>query len=77
MSKDETLKAISEIQRITVKNSYLRIAAYKTITQKKIIDRWATGGRCYLHVDDWLELFEDAGYKGYYDWWHPDNSVKL
>ena len=77
LSKNDTLKAVSEIQRITKRNAYLRIAAFKNIDQKEIIDKWATGGRCYLHVDDWLELFEKAGYKGYYDWWHPDNSVKL
>ena len=77
LSKEDTIKAISEIQRITKKNSYLRIAAYKNKSQKAIIDKWATGGRCYLHVDEWVELFKDAGYKGYYDWWHPDNEIKL
>tara|TARA_B100000212_G_scaffold89261_1_gene65434 strand:+ start:7342 stop:8025 length:684 start_codon:yes stop_codon:yes gene_type:complete len=77
LSKADTIKAISEIQRITTKNSYLRIAAYKNNSQKEIIDKWATGGRCYLHVDEWLEVFKDAGYKGYYDWWHPDNTIRL
>ncbi len=77
LSKKETMIAISEIERITKKNSYIRIAAYKNNAQKEIIDKWATGGRCYLHVDEWLELFQEAGYTGYYDWWHPDNSIKL
>ncbi len=77
LSKKETIQAISEIERITKRNSYIRIAAYKNNSQKEIIDKWATAGRCYLHVDEWRELFEDAGYTGFYDWWHPDNSIKL
>ena len=77
LSKKETLIAISEIERITKRNAYIRIAAYKNNAQKETIDKWATGGRCYLHVDEWLELFQEAGYTGYFDWWHPDNSVKL
>ena len=77
LSKKETIKAISEIQRVTKRFSYLRVAAFKNTLQKEIIDKWATGGRCYLHVDEWLEVFEEAKFDGYYDWWHPDNSIKL
>lgn len=77
LSLNETIKAISEIQRVTKKNAYLRIAAYKTEEQKLIIDKWATGGRCYLHVDEWMEVFQKSGYTGFYDWWHPDDRVIL
>ena len=77
LTKEETLKAVSEIERVSKNNSYIRVAAYKNLEQKKIIDRWATGGRCYLHVDQWLDLFSKAGYTGFYDWWHPDSTVKI
>jgi hypothetical protein len=69
--------AISEIQRVTIKTAYIRIAAFETNEQKECIDRWATAGRAYFHVDQWLQIFEDAGYSGFYDWWHPDPSVCL
>ena len=77
LSREETLKAISEIERVCKINSYIRVAAYRNLEQKRIIDNWATGGRCYLHVDEWIKLFKEAKYTGFYDWWHPDNTIKL
>lgn len=75
LSKKDTGKAIAEIERITKKNSYIRVAAFNNNAQKEVIDKWATAGRCYLHVDEWIDLFDEYGYTGFYDWWHPDSEV--
>ena len=42
---------------------------------KKVIDDWATLATTYLHVDEWLELFEKCNYQGSYDWFHPSEEL--
>jgi|TARA_B110001450_G_C17666362_1_gene499716 ubiquinone/menaquinone biosynthesis C-methylase UbiE len=74
LSKKEVLQALREISRVG-KNSWIRVGAYETDSQKKIIDNWATFATTYLHKDDWLELFDKAEYSGFYDWFHPSESI--
>ena len=74
LDKSEICSAISEINRVG-NDSWIRVGAYKTNSQKKIIDNWATLATTYLHVDEWLELFEKASYKGSYDWFHPSEDI--
>ena len=39
--------------------------------EKRRLDHWAVVATTYLHVDDWLELFDEAGYSGDYIWFNP------
>lgn len=77
LDRSQLVLAISEIQRVCSKTSYIRIAAFNNDYEKSLIDQWATAGRGYFHVDEWLSIFQEAGYTGYYDWWHPDPQVFL
>ena len=72
--KKEVEDSLREINRVG-KVSWIRVGAYKSNQQKKIIDNWATFATTYLHVDEWLELFDNANYDGYYDWFHPSEEV--
>ena len=74
LNKNEINCALEEINRVG-QDSWIRVGAYKTDEQKKIIDNWATLATTYLHVDEWLELFEKANYKGAYDWFHPSEEI--
>ena len=74
LSKDEVIKSLKEIDRVG-KHAWIRVGAYETNEQKKIIDNWATFATTYLHKDDWLEVFDKANYKGSYDWFHPSESI--
>ena len=74
LNKNEIYCALEEINRVG-QDSWIRVGAYKTDEQKKIIDDWATLATTYLHVDEWLELFEKANYKGSYDWFHPSVEI--
>lgn len=77
LDRSQLIQALSEIERVSIKTSFIRVAAYRTDQQKSVIDRWATAGRGYFHTDEWLTIFEQAGYNGFYDWWHPDPLVVL
>ena len=74
LDKNEVCSAINEINRVG-NDSWIRVGAYKTEDQKKIIDNWAALATTYLHVDEWLELFDKANYKGAYDWFHPSEEI--
>lgn len=70
LSKEELVLALREIQRVGQK-SWVRVGAFKNNEQKLVLDEWATFATCYFHVDEWLELFREAGFDGDFDWFHP------
>jgi len=71
---NDFIKALKEIERVSSKHSYITNAAYKTDAEKKIIDEWAVVATTYMHEDEWLELFDKAGYSGDYYWFKPHLS---
>jgi len=77
LDTNDVIRALREISRVCKRTSYIRVAAYSNDIQRCKLETWATAGRGYFHVDEWLDLFQYSGYRGYYDWWHPDPSVKL
>ena len=77
LSEDDVGISLSEIQRVCKKFSYVRVAAFSSNSERLQISQWASAGRCYLHVNDWLDLFVKYGYRGFYDFWHPNPEVIL
>ena len=75
LDRNEIIQALREIQRVAKETAYIRVASYNSIAQKLTIDKWATAGRGYFHITEWLDIFNEAGFTGYYDWWHPDPDV--
>jgi ubiquinone/menaquinone biosynthesis C-methylase UbiE len=74
LSKIEVEQSLREISRVA-EDSWIRVGAYETNEQKKIIDHWATFASTYMHKEEWLELFEKSGYEGSYDWFHPSHNI--
>jgi len=50
--------ALSEMQRVTKKNE----------KQKEIFEQWVLTAEFYDYPNGWIKLFNEAGYKGDYDW---------
>ncbi len=71
MNVNETILARSEIQRTSKQHSFVSLGSYKDDSEKKIIDEWAVVATTYAHEDDWLKIFEMAGYQGDYWWFKP------
>ncbi len=74
LDRKEILQALCEIERVG-EDSWIRVGAYRTNEQKKVIDNWATLATTYLHIEEWLEIFEKVNYKGSYDWFHPSEEI--
>ena len=71
LNVNETIHVLNEIQRVTKKDSFISLGAYKNDTEKQIIDEWAVVGSTYAHENDWLRIFEMDGYEGDYFWFKP------
>lgn len=59
-------QALSEIIRVSKTNIYLRVKAYKTLKQKKIIDNWNLVAKSNLSEKKWIKLFKEVKFKGEY-----------
>lgn len=68
---DECIKALKEINRVSKKNAFITVDAYRNDEEKKRMYEWNLTARTILHVDEWKELFDKAEYKGDYYWFIP------
>jgi len=71
LDRAEVIEALREIERVSRAHKYVKVGAYRNAEEKSILDNWAVVATTYLHVDDWLQVFEEAGYTGDYDWFNP------
>ena len=42
--------------------------AWRTLEQKRMLEEWILTAKTYMHVDDWVKLFQEVGYTGDYYW---------
>ncbi len=61
-------KALQEIERVSRGNSYIVVDSYYTPAQKEIFESWVLTAKYYGYPQEWLTLFNEAGYKGCYSW---------
>jgi ubiquinone/menaquinone biosynthesis C-methylase UbiE len=67
----DCIKALAEIERVSKNGSFITVDAYRSAEEKKRMDAWNLTARTVLHVEEWKELFGDAGYTGDYYWFIP------
>jgi SAM-dependent methyltransferase len=70
LERDDISEALLEMSRVS-RAQYVTVDAYRTDEERKRVFDWNLTARTILHVDEWLELFEEAGYTGDYGWWLP------
>lgn len=68
LSLDECKQALREIQRVSRKHAYITVDAWRTDEERNRLMKWNLTALTYMHVDDWVRLFEEAGYTGDYYW---------
>jgi SAM-dependent methyltransferase len=71
LNRADVIRALSEIERVGRKHKYVKVGAYRNDEEKRKLDNWAVVATTYLHVDDWMNVFREAGYTGDYDWFNP------
>jgi len=71
LDRAECIQSLKEIERVSRKNSFITIDAYHNEDEKIRMNAWNLTAKTVLHVDEWRELFREAGYTGDYYWFIP------
>lgn len=68
---EECQQALKEIQRVSRRDAFITVDAYRTPEEKKRMDAWNLTAQTYMSVDEWKKLFKTVGYEGDYFWFIP------
>lgn len=68
---EECKQALREIQRVSRRDAFITVDAYRTPEEKIRMDAWNLTAQTYMHVDEWKKLFKEVGYEGDYYWFIP------
>ncbi len=68
LPREGCVRALSEIERVSRGNSYVVVDSYHTSKQKKLFENWVLTAETHGYPEEWLRLFEEAGYRGDYSW---------
>lgn len=71
LERRELIQALQEIERVSRGPSYITIDAYRNEEEKALMHAWNLTAKTILHVDEWKDLFQEAGYTGDYYWFIP------
>ena len=69
LARAECLQSLREIERVSRRHAFVMVDAYRTAEQHQAMLRWVLTAETMLSVEDWLQLFAEAGYHGDYKWW--------
>jgi len=68
---EECKKAIKEIDRVSIKGSFITVDAYNNNFEKKRMYDWNLTAKTIMSVDEWKKVFKELDYKGDYYWFIP------
>lgn len=68
LPKDECRQSLREIQRVTKRDAFVVIDAWRTEEERQRMLQWNLTALTYMHAEDWKAFFADAGYTGDYYW---------
>ncbi|RTL57750.1 MAG: class I SAM-dependent methyltransferase [Rhodocyclaceae bacterium] len=71
LERAELIRALREIERVSRKHSFITVDAYRNEEEKEAMFAWNLTAKTILSVDEWLDLFAEAGYSGDYFWFVP------
>ena len=62
------LRALREIERVGKGRAFVQVDSYRTPEQKDLFESWVLTAKFHDYPQGWIEIFEEAGYMGDYDW---------
>ncbi len=71
LDRKECGEALREIQRVSKKNSFITVDAYRNSEEKKRMDAWNLTAKTIMSVDDWKLFFKENEYQGDFFWFIP------
>ena len=71
LDRTDLIVALKEIERVASRGAFITVDAYRTDEEKEAMFAWNLTAKTILHVDDWKDLFAEAGFNGDYYWFMP------
>jgi len=71
LERDRCGKSLREINRVSKKNKFIIVDAYRDDDEKEKMFTWNLTAKTIMHVDEWLKFFEENKYDGDYYWFNP------
>tara|TARA_B110000027_G_scaffold105875_1_gene112412 strand:+ start:1495 stop:2154 length:660 start_codon:yes stop_codon:yes gene_type:complete len=71
LERTECATALKEISRVSKKNAFITVDAYRNDEEKKRMDDWNLTAKTIMPVDDWIIFFEQNNYNGDFFWFIP------
>ncbi|MFA5260985.1 MAG: class I SAM-dependent methyltransferase, partial [Candidatus Omnitrophota bacterium] len=71
LAREACRNALQEIQRVTRRSAFITVDAYRNEQEKQRMEAWNLTAQTYMHVDEWKQFFDQAGYHGDYYWFIP------
>ena len=65
------IRALREIERVKRRGAFVTVDAYRSEEERARMESWNLTARTILSVDDWKQLFSEAGYTGDFYWFIP------
>ncbi len=71
LDRADLIQSLREIERVARCGSFITVDAYRNEAEKVRMNAWNLTAQTVLHVDEWRDLFKEAGYTGDYYWFIP------
>ncbi len=68
LNRERVILALKEIQRLSQGRAFVQVDSYYTPQQKEIFESWVLTAEFYDYPEDWIKVFNEAGYTGDYYW---------
>lgn len=68
---EECKKSILELKRVSKKNIFLTVDAYRTQEEKERMYKWNLTAKTIMSVSNWKKTFNEIGYYGDFYWFIP------
>ncbi len=68
---EDCKEAIREIQRVTRKDAFITVDAYRNEEERRRMAMWNLTALTYMSVSEWKKLFKEMDYTGDFYWFIP------
>ncbi len=68
LPREGCLTALKEIERLAPGRGFVQVDSYRTLQEKRVFEDWVLTAMFHGFPGEWLELFDEAGYTGDWNW---------
>ncbi len=66
--RENCIIALQEMERLAPGKGFIQVDAYYTDEQKKVFEDWVLTAKYYGYPEEWISVFQEAGYTGDWNW---------